>query len=275
MKIFKIVTTIIIGFIFLSCIQGRRPVDFSTIFAASTGESSAKTSKRRSSSKRVRSSCVDDEDCEDICEDIYDDDDDDGDGVIERCLKLSKKTIGHFDTIIDYLSDPTLRNVRTVKEEYSDEFEDLINVSLSPWIDVADSVSPTEAEALLTFIASSDVIASALKKGSRNYEGYDKYEGIKELLTEARGSVNAEISRAGGGGDTSTYTIVTPSKCNTFYYALCELGISGSDTFSEIAVTEENTHATSIRDSILLAACDTDISRWVVLTNNSDSCYRD
>ena len=149
--------------------------------------------------------------CEDICEDIYEDDD--GDGVIERCLELSKRTLDKFEILIDYLEEPTLSNLRTVRLEYSDEFADMLYVSLAPWVEVTDRIGRTDAESFLTFIAANKEIAKAIEDAQRNYEGHDRYEGFINLLKEV-------------GSDSN--------RCFEYRSALCDKGISGDWRFQDI-----------------------------------------
>ena len=229
----KIIAITLLSFMLLSCIPAAPPVDISAIYQASSAPQSSSTRRSSSTSRTRRSGGCQTRACEDICEDIYEDGDE-GDGVIDRCLKLSERTLYTFETIIDYLAEPTLGNVRTVKEEYLNEFEDLLDVSQYPWVDIAEHVNRSEAEALLVFIASSESVTEVLNNAARNYEGYDKYEGVKELLDQV----------AGGGRD----------RCTRYEQAFCDVGISGNQTFYSISYSEKNTLAsTMIVD--LIASC--------------------
>ncbi len=245
MNIFKIK---LLGAFFIlaivSCVAQQPTLDVSDIIAASSSRDEDyrdRDTRRKSTNRsRSRSSECKTDDCEEICEDIYEDGDD-GDGVIERCLELSRKVIDTFETIMEYLYDPTLGNVRTVKEEYLDEFWDLVNVSLYPWIDIAEHASKDEAKALLTFVASSDEIAKALNDASGNYEGYEKYEGVKELLKQVTSSTSSTCAGA-----------TEICSCDRLLNGFCKVQISGNETFKSIVTAERNKHSRDVMINIIL-----------------------
>ena len=237
MNIFRFLTLLGWTLIFSSCISAVRPssLNLSDIIQASTLDDNRSSSGSRNNRRRTGKAgdCTKDT-CEDICEDIYENiKEDEDDGVIERCLELNKKSLDSFETIIDYLSEPTLQNVRTVKDEYEDEFADMVDVSLFPWVDVTEKASRREAEALLIFVASESEIALALETAQYNYEGYDRYEGISEL-----------VEKIASGND-----------CDKHAKAFCEAVISGNDRFIDIVREERNSVAENMGIYLITYHC--------------------
>ena len=133
--------------------------------------------------------CENSSECIDSCEDVYGDDDEDEDKV-EACIKLSYRIAMQFEEILETIENPTDSGLRNINDR---AFEELLDISLEPWVDAVRRVSQSEARSLLVWIAREDEISSAIKKAYENYETeFDKYEGVHQLFKKLTNSVFCE-----------------------------------------------------------------------------------
>ena len=183
-------------------------------------------SRRRGSSlKRISGNpCGDDDDCYDICEDVFDPDDEDrNEGKVRACANVSKQYVIQFEDIVEYLEDPEhISELDNIDER---AFDIMMEISAAPWIDVTETANKDEAKILLTWVAKNKRAAESIVESQKNYEGYDKYEGVKELL-ERVSDVSGDI-------------------CEKWKDGL-EEDISGNNSFIDILKSENNRHARTI-----------------------------
>ena len=223
------------------------------VLAPSTGDdttSSTSTTRKTSSSRGTRrGSCEDDSGCEDTCEDIYNDsDDDENEGRVELCIEESRNTVEIFDDIVERLENPSSSILRVISDNYDDEFEKFLDISVEPWIELVKGLTANESEDTLIWIATSRNISSIIyeRYEEADYEGFADYKGVKELLKE--------ISSVPGA--------LSDVTCAKYAQAICGESLARSGkTLSQLAENE----AIAIAGDILLE-CQRDSS----LNNLSD-----
>ncbi len=211
------------------------------IISASEEEENAKERegrrRRGTSTKRFSGSpCGDDDDCYDICEDIFNpDDDSENEGKVKACARTNKKYVLQFEDINEAFEDPEHISELELIDESA--FTVMMDISASPWIEMTESAQTREAKILLVWIAKNKQIAKAINEAQDNYEEYDSYEGVKNLLKQV-----AESS--------------TNNSCEKLLKGLGNVGgvsgvtLSGSKSFIEIYQKEDNAEAEKICDQI-------------------------
>ena len=158
------------------------------IISASEEEENAKERegrrRRGTSTKRFSGSpCGDDDDCYDICEDIFNpDDDSENEGKVKACARTNKKYVLQFEDINEAFEDPEHISELELIDESA--FTVMMDISASPWIEMTESAQTREAKILLVWIAKNKQIAKAINEAQDNYEEYDSYEGVKNLLNQ-------------------------------------------------------------------------------------------
>ena len=214
---------------------------FGNDLIVSTSETeSDRTRDRRSVSGNEL--CRDDNNCEDICEDVYDDaSDEENDGKVETCQELRYRIAIQFEDIMEALEEPYESNLRNIDHKAFSEF---LDVSLEPWIRSTRSVSNSEAEALLVWVARERKISDAIDEAYQNYEReYDKFEGVANLFEE----IASEFTGCSG----------EVQKCVEMFNAITETAIVGSHTsFWNIVQENVSLSATAISCEVFDQRCE-------------------
>lgn len=187
--------------------------------------------------------CRDDNDCEDICEDVYDDaSDEENDGKIEACGDLKYRIAIQFESIMEALESPYESSLRNIDHKIFLEF---LDVSLEPWIRSTRprSVSNSEAEDLLVWVAKEKRISDAIVEAYQNYEReYDKFEGVANLFEK----IASELTGCSG----------EVQKCAEMFNAITETAIVGSHiSFWDIVQETISLSATAISCEIFSQRC--------------------
>lgn len=178
MKTINILAIILSSFLFLSsCIleddnSGGVTIDFAS-----------ETDSDRDDTKSSKYKCEEDNECVDVCEDVYDPDGDDRNiGKVDTCVELKYNTAIQFEDMLEILEEPYESSLRNVS---SKAFAEFLDVSVEPWVETMKSVSESEAESLLIWIAKERGISQAIIDAYDEYEkDYSLYEGVYELFKE-------------------------------------------------------------------------------------------
>ena len=231
------------------------------IISASEEEENAKERegrrRRGTSTKRFSGSpCGDDDDCYDICEDIFNpDDDSENEGKVKACARTNKKYVLQFEDINEAFEDPEHISELELIDESA--FTVMMDISASPWIEMTESAQTREAKILLVWIAKNKQIAKAINEAQDNYEEYDSYEGVKNLLEQVapnnlkwRTVWKCRIYFIGLGAQV-LYSSASPPDDD-----VPGAKISGGKTFMDIYEKEDNGEAKEICDAIYAEACD-------------------
>lgn len=153
---------------------------------ATSGRLSRTTTSRRSRS------CEDSSDCEAQCEDIYDHDIED-EVKVDLCLQKNSKTVEAMYLLWDdLLEDISPAKLRLIKDEYLDEFEVFLDISLEPWRELTEGWNEEQSTRALKWIDGNSDIFDAFDDAS-NYENYNEiYEKInlKSILSNISNSSN-------------------------------------------------------------------------------------
>lgn len=140
--------------------------------------------RRDSGSNSEQDLCKYDDECEEICEEVYDESrDEENDGNVDACVELRYDRVIQFEYIMDALEDPFESKLKNIDD---DDFFEFLEISVEPWVrSTKESVSNSEAEALLVWVAREDDISNALTRAYQNYEkDFDKFEGVTNLFEE-------------------------------------------------------------------------------------------
>ena len=156
--------------------------------------------------------------CFRVCRNMFQDD-----AEIDICAELKEGMVFEMEEVIEILEkDLNYPALRRVEE---DAFEEIMEISTDPWVNLTDNVDQDEAESLLTWIAANDDIAEIIKKYDKtgNYKNKDFYEGFHKLMKE-----------------------VSKSKGCSLYGNFATDKISGNRTFCQIAKDPDNNNTTAM-----------------------------
>ncbi len=188
------------GFLILSsCIFGGDNSSSGLITLASESETEDSNRKNERSLSARRGRCEDNRECVNICEDIYeedypDDEDEDGEERVNTCIESGYNIVAdHFERIYEILDSPSSSGLRNIEVKAFDEF---LEISVKPWIELMKKASKSEAKAVLAWIAKDTKVSSAIEDAYKDsYENVDKYEGVAELFAELEGGSGNNCSK--------------------------------------------------------------------------------
>ena len=211
------------------------------LFIAPSKESDRDRRERRRDSENLRrGDCGDHSDCEDICEDVYEEgsDDDENDGRIEKCLELPYAVAVSFEDIVEALEDPAYSVLKNIDER---DFLDFLDVSLDPWVEFIRGMRSSEAKNLLRWIASEQRVAESIVRAHRNFEDFDRYEGVYKLLQD--------VALDDRPGD------IDERECAEICSAVFTVSIGGNRSFSDIVIEVRNRPAVCIALNLIDNIC--------------------
>ena len=174
--------TVFISLSLTTCVWNNDGFNSGLIVARSETDLDRNNGRRDTASGK----CEEYRDCERGCEEVYDPDNEEENlGKVDACIDLPYNTAIYFEDFLDILEDPHESDLRRIAENYDRAFSDFLDISRQPWVDALDSVSNSEAEYLLIWIAKYPRISQAIYDANENLEkDLPLYEGVAELFKE-------------------------------------------------------------------------------------------
>ena len=165
------------------------------IEASSDGDSRKSSRSRRSSEDNEK--CEDVGGCDDTCTNIYNSDGkDENQGRVDRCLELRYATVNELEVILELLEEPYYSSLKNIKNK---DFEDFLEVSVGPWVKSTKAFDRKESEDVLRWIATESGIAKAIVDAYKEYEDFNTYEGVYNMIKDVGNSKKKACDRVCNG----------------------------------------------------------------------------